>query len=408
MRGSRKKKSSFLAYLLTGSILTLVILAVTAGVFLRPYLSWPSVANVFNSAVLGTITELKLERLLAPAIPATAAVRPILADRIGVAHADGNYYFTTQPYLLEGAQAIQQLGSRVIKVFMQNPQSKYSFNSDWGRLPNLVDVLGSEYFQGLFAMDFSVYILQAHLDTQDSGYWRDGISDDEYHLIARNYYQAATYLLETYATAPAKKFIFEQWEADLYFELVLGSDLQSPAAVATAKAGLLRYFQARHEGIVAARRAVPTSQAQVFSAVELIYITSQPDSWHIVEDLDQVAADMISYSTGLDNGCDPERLRHNLDYLKSKLGGRAFYIGEMQVPEFDFRHQPEAHAQATLLLIDEALANGAEWVVLWQIYDNEIIDYEGIQVDRGFGLIRRDGALTPLYQLLKKTLLQVQ
>ena len=60
--------------------------------------------------------------LLALAIALAQAPVPIAAvelrDVLGVSHAAGQYNFTGEDYLNEGADRILELGSRVIKVFV--------------------------------------------------------------------------------------------------------------------------------------------------------------------------------------------------------------------------------------------------------------------------------------------------
>ena len=281
-----------------------------------------------------------------------------LADQIGVCHTDGFYAFTSEPHLLEGARAIRNMGSRVIKVFLQLPGKKYGLNSSWPgnwQIPNIVDVLRTDYFRALFDMDFSVFVLQAHLDTVDSNYWMDGIDENEFRLIENNYYQAARHLLTTYANRPVK-FILEHWEAELYYRLCMNLDNKrySPEQQRRAQNGLLAYFEARHSGVERARREAGNSLAQVFSAVEVIYVNSHKSDFRLIDHMDKVKADYIAYSAGEECGSNTRAMISNLRIIKSRTGDRPFYIGELQIPESDFKTS-EARAQAAIPQITTAL-----------------------------------------------------
>ena len=45
-----------------------------------------------------------------------------LSEKIGVAHTSGNYCLTKRPFLLEGAEQIRSLGSKVIKFSFRFPK----------------------------------------------------------------------------------------------------------------------------------------------------------------------------------------------------------------------------------------------------------------------------------------------
>src|SRR3954469_8888378 len=81
---------------------------------------------------------------------AQGGARPV-ADRLGVVHVDGKYHLTNKDFLNEGAEQIQALGSRVIKVwFVQNPQKYYPFNSRWPAVNSLIELAQTPYYRELF------------------------------------------------------------------------------------------------------------------------------------------------------------------------------------------------------------------------------------------------------------------
>jgi hypothetical protein len=323
-----------------------------------------------------------------------------LADKIGVAHANGNYYFSGKPYLIEGAQQIRDMGSRVIKVFLR--PEHYRYNSNWPNSPELADVLKTSYFQELFNMDFGTFVLQAHWNTIDHAGWLDGLDDRERAEIEENYYDAASYLLSQYGKT-GKRFILEHWEAELYLEWTTQKHLQNPTpqALSIAYGGFLDYLAARHAGVEKARRDFPSSSAKVFSAVEVVHI-STPSTFHLVDYMNRVKSDYVSYSM-YECGANIPLYQENIKILEDSIGGRPWYIGEMMLPEKHFANT-DTHSKSMLAMINAVLQSGAEFLILWEIYDNEPAGSQSMATDEGFGLIRRDGTATALYSELRKML----
>jgi len=310
---------------------------------------------------------------------------------------------------LEGAKAIKTLGSNVIKVFLW--PDKYVFNNgiDWPKsrqaAPNLIDMLKIPDFERLFNMDFNTFVIQTGADTLDSHFWADNLPSAKWKnqkkTYVQNYYNAARYLLQKYGNKN-KEFVFEQWEADLYYHDIMEDIIKKNPSIniKEVQKRFLEYLAARHEGVQKACKEFPNSRANVYSAVELIWISgyrADKANFKLIDRLDKVKADYISYSIGDDCGFDKNKLEANLAILKSKLNGRPFYIGEVQVPEDQAK---ELQKEYVLNLIDCALQAGAEYAIIWQIYNNE--------PQHQFGLIRKDGSKTPLYNTLKEILPKMQ
>jgi hypothetical protein len=106
-----------------------------------------------------------------------------------------------------------------------------------------------------------------------------------------------------------------------------------------------------------------------------------------------VAADYFAYSVSDDCGLSTNILKENLAVLRERAGERKYYLGELG---FVDREVPFL-VKPTISQIQVALKEGAEFVVIWNIYDNEVKE-DG--QDRGLGLIRRDGSVTVLYNQL--------
>eukprot|EP00041_Stephanoeca_diplocostata_P034509 m.1181132 g.1181132 ORF g.1181132 m.1181132 type:complete len:251 (+) comp24533_c0_seq11:134-886(+) len=79
------------------------------------------------------------------------------AQRLGATHWNPCYFRNASlPVLLDGAQSVAGMGSRVIKVALFEPATMYPFNSPlWpaGGFADLVSMAAHEYYASLFAME---------------------------------------------------------------------------------------------------------------------------------------------------------------------------------------------------------------------------------------------------------------
>lgn len=90
---------------------------------------------------------------------------------LGVAHWQGCYFKTAKPFLLDGAEEVRRLGSRILKVAFNfhEPWNDYPWHSEWPQeewrtwTPPPVEVAQHPYWRELFAMEgFDTFILIAY------------------------------------------------------------------------------------------------------------------------------------------------------------------------------------------------------------------------------------------------------
>jgi len=83
--------------------------------------------------------------------------------RVGAAHVAGKYHLTHKPFLIEGAEKLLALGTRLGKFWFMPASTarSYPFNSQWQSPETLVDLARSDHFRQLFALPFSTIILEA-------------------------------------------------------------------------------------------------------------------------------------------------------------------------------------------------------------------------------------------------------
>jgi hypothetical protein len=349
-------------------------------------------------------------------------MRPV-SEVVGISHVNGRYNFTDKPYLIEGADEILKLGSKCIKVWFNEVDKKYSFNSQW---PSNVNRLGyvslskTSYFEKFFNMPFNVYSLEmtdGNLNIQ----WRDGLSKAESKIVNDEYYDFTKYLLTTYRNT-GKTFILQNWEADGH----LATKKHTAQETKIAVQGMIDWTNARQDGVDRARREMSMEGVVVANAFEVSMVL---DSWTPPPFAIDVVVpfthnDLYSYSSYSSRKSDKlNTIVQRLKYIKTKTPPSKLYgehnlmIGEFGYEERQFPYKinvNDSTANVQQLSVKTQLEYLLDWGVIyifyWQVYCNEINDKNsnmGIAVRdnnqfKGFWLRRADGSFTLTYNYFKK------
>lgn len=332
-----------------------------------------------------------------------------LAKRLGVTHYDGRYHFTQQPYLIEGAKRIHDLGMGVAKFWLREDNLPgYTYHSEWGiRLDDrLVDVLKHPYYVEALKQPFSTVMLEVFPLTGSKTTFFD--ADSDYANEEEQFHEVAAHLLKTYGSRDIT-FILQNWEGDWLFR---HNDRktweQTPPEVVRRRADLFaRFLAARQRGVERARREAGSVKCRVLHGAEVNRVIDATRGIPTVmtEVLPKVAVDVVSWSCydGLGKAIDLwqgiEMLRHHMQPSPA-LGGKVVYLGEIGEPE----NLPGKTEAAVVDLWDRSMAVcfalDVPWVVHWELFCNEPLD--GTKADRrlrrmeelkGFWYVKPDGAL---------------
>ena len=116
-----------------------------------------------------------------------------IKDQLGATHVAGKYFFTNEPYLIEGCKKMSELGYGVVKLWFRKTGSGYPYNSNWNinKDISLVDLAKHPYWQTCFDMPFSTIALSiegAGIRTTDASAKAE---EDEIYALTK-------YLLEKY------------------------------------------------------------------------------------------------------------------------------------------------------------------------------------------------------------------
>jgi hypothetical protein len=339
-------------------------------------------------------------------LPAARAVE--IRDVLGVSHAAGKYNFSGEDYLNEGAGQILDLGSRVIKVFVDPSQMDvlYPFNSNWLPLTtDVVEIVQRPYFQQLFAKPFSTIILV--IPPAPLVQFADGLTAEEAAAERDQMNRLARYLLTAYAGS-GKTFVLQNWEGDHLLHAGLAADAPPDA---TRIQGMIDWWNARQEGVQAARLDLRPHDVEVAHGCEVNFLEAALQGKVTATNnvVPFTRCDLYSYSSW-DIGFDPAELVRALDHLESKapasrrFGRRNIYLGEYGKPKIQ-DVTDAARFDTVRDLMEAALGWGVRYAVYWQVYCNEPAQGNiagrprNVQM-RGFWLVRPDGLHARMWDIL--------
>ncbi len=318
-----------------------------------------------------------------------------LRDILGVTHTGGKYSFTDKPYLIEGAEKVQELGCRTIKLWFSDVVKQYPFHSQWPEYHSLAELAQTPYFQTVFQMPFKTYILETFAVGLSDQNWREGMTPEQALQEQRQFADLTRYLLTTYR-GTGKTFILQNWEGD--WAARNGFDEKKAIPQKTIE-GMIAWFNARQEGVDQARKEIPDSGVKVYHAAEVnrvkIAMEGMPNVVNAV--LPHTHNDLVSYSAW-DTESDPVLFPKALDFIAANtpdsaaFGAKNLYIGEYGLPENDYKQ--EVLELTVKNVVETCLQWGCPYIVYWELYCNEPRHEPVIKNEdaRGFWLIRPDGS----------------
>lgn len=349
-----------------------------------------------------------------------------LTDKLGVTNWGAKYHHTNDPILIEGAKQVQAMGSSLIKLAVtRNYRNEYNYNSpDWPVVTNIKELLMTDYFQTVLDMPFTVYSLIANEFSAVN--WKDGLGAIEYDMVENEYYEAAKYLIETFAQSE-KTFVLQNWEGDNLLNL---RSIANDADRAVAIQGMIDYLNARQDGITRARTELGDRGVTVAGAAEVNWVPGHPSESFVAplvidEVIPHTRMDLYSFSSwGTTTAATADWLGNKIQYIKDKAPSSDLYgtdnvfLGEFGCYEvhiqngiFDDYSGEYQRVIAKKQLIS-AFDAGAKWAFYWQMYCNGLRNGVPNVVGRvytnsdlvGVWLIRADGTETPTYTYFKDLL----
>jgi len=371
------------------------------------------------------LTDAEIAQIIEKNRPLKGGVVPKdIKHRLGATHVAGKYYFTDEPYIIEGSRMLSEMGYGVLKLWFRKNPSGYPFNSEWNITGDisLKELAQHPYYAECFDMPFSTIGLSV-----DGAGIRTTVESAA--IEEQEIYELTKYLLETYREREIS-FILHNWEGDWmmrggtgdqarwsrkagtlikavdgdrYTVLVPSDSLQRSEA-------MVRWFAARQNGVNRARAEVTGSKCKVYHAIEANKVTESMEGIPGIANfvLPNVEVDMVSWSCY--DGMDPEgiKLYRGIEYLKSQMkptpymkGERVVFLGEIGIPEQRYEglmeKEPVINRWDTFMGVSFAL--DVPYVIQWELFCNEpkneelrrLVETRKTDEMRGFWLIRPDG-----------------
>jgi hypothetical protein len=361
-----------------------------------------------------------------------APLRSQSSFAVGIAHVAGNYGFTQENFLVEGAERIQALGSDAIFIYL-TPSFRQKYperaSNSWPATDphNLVELAQTDPYRYVLGMPFKTIVLTANTFANSGSVAGFASTPSRWDAEEQEYYRLAKYLYQTYQGS-GKTFILKNWEGDW-----LG--LQNYDTTADISPGMIddlrAWLSAREHGVNRARQELGRIPGvAVFHAVEVnrVLDCSQRGLQRLINAVvPYVNADMVTYSSydstlaGSDANAVAQSLNEALDTIKRLapdplgLGDRRILITEYGLYEMKRPSETIWRAEA---ILSTAKSAGLVGAFLWNVFDNECTDANG-QPDGvgilpgdagrpdaaacpGLWAVRPDGSISPVVSVLQK------
>lgn len=309
------------------------------------------------------------------------SARPELSDFnyiIGTQTFSPAYQFTTKSKRVETAEAIQQMGSNILKTRVRE---------------------ADEELELLLDMPFAYYFFWYR---SQSRIWKRGLSDKDKQTEYDKVY-AFTKRLLTGCSGTQKTFFVGHWEGDWY--LLSNYDPQSEVSDESIQ-GMTDWLNIRQQAVDDAKRDTQHHEVQVYAYVEVNRVRDGMvnNKKRVVNCvLPHTNIDYVSYSAYDIQRLPLAEVHETLDYVESKLpkkdtiSGKRVFIGEFGIPAEAVDFEGKEHMKRNREIMLRFLQWGCPFVLYWEMYNNEIRDGK----QRGFWLINDKNEKQPLYYLFQ-------
>lgn len=327
------------------------------------------------------------------------------ADVVGINHINSYYHITDGDYINEGADQVLALGSRVIKLIIRDKlEGYYRFNLEWPEITSLVQAAELPCFKEVFAKPFTTFVLMTFAPGREIHYFTKGMTAEDEAHERDAYYAFTKYLLTTYR-GTGKTFVFQNWEGDWVLTPPPLDMDKKPDPVAVD--GMIKWLNARQDGVTRARNEVGMDGVRVFHAAE-VNLVEKAQLGHptVTNDvLPFTHCDLYSYSAYDTMGQSEAKYRSALTYLAEKapdsaaFGAKNVYIGEFGWPESLVSE--EQRLNMIRYSVETALEFGAPYILFWEMYCDgpkagATAPYDNGEMV-GNWLIRPDGSKSPAW-----------
>ncbi len=375
------------------------------------WVAWPCVALVCacgtDAPPAATVSASQ-----APAVACAERVELSRSPALGVSHAGGSYprLAESESFLKHGADKIQSLGARSIKLFLTNDY-RARYPETWpAGIDSLAALAATDNFKQVFSQPFETYALLTFTFALGVGDpWRSNPSPALFAAETAEIQELVEYLLTEYAGS-GKTFILQNWESD--WPLRAGG-VTDEATLQSRARRMVDWLNARQAGVNAARAKVGERGVRVLHSVELNRVLSDDPVRAVTAVLPHICPDAASYSAYEithvpqdSKQADAEtliqsRLSTALAEIRNNIPpGTPIYLSEFGFPETELEHGKLDVARLIESVLRVAEAERLSHAFYWQVFDNECTG-PGIGC-RGFWIVRPDGSLSKAGKALER------
>jgi len=334
--------------------------------------------------------------------------------RMGATHTDGQYCLTKEPFIIEGAKKLNELGYGCLKLWFgksDGNEGGYNFNSDWKLTKDisLRDLAQHPYYKEVFGLPFKTFALNIN-----QGY--AGASREEQtetlDTIEKEFYELTKYFLREYRNRDVT-FILEMWEGDWQLRGGTGEGSQwkkgvTPPDISFRVKNMIDWLNARQKGVSRARSEMGRTTCKVFNAAEVNKVYDGMDGIPSMTTsiLPKVKLDMVSWSSYDGKSNDGVKMYRGIDFIRQKFvpteymnGKKVVFIGEIGEAENMNNQSRESIRNFWDVMIGVYLAQNIPYTFIWELYCNEPKVGPRTQIKnktadelRGFWLIKPDGS----------------
>ncbi len=336
-----------------------------------------------------------------------AKLPPDFNARVGATHVAGKYHFTKKPFLIEGADKLLELGTRLGKFWFMPTGGghDYPFNSTWTKAKDFVELAKMDYWEQLFAMPFQTFMLEAHTPEGDS--FKQDKPPRFYEKITNDFAEITAHFYKKFRDRDVT-IILQHWEGDWLLRGAGQKWNPPPDDWQKRCEQMQKWLAARQAGVTKGRKENSAgAKCRVVHAAEVNRVV---DAWKNIPTmtthvLPGVELDMVSYSY-YDAMDSPVTLWKAIEEIRKhahtsgSFGAHAVCLGEVGIPE---NEQKNRIAERWDEFLGVALAMDVPYVAHWEVFCNELNPkltpaptppVKRNDDVRGFFLVRPDGSLS--------------
>jgi hypothetical protein len=332
----------------------------------------------------GNLTDPQILMLIQKSRPSKGGIIPSdLKNRLGATHMDGQYCFTQEPYIVEGAKKMNELGYGMLKLWFAKADGDakgYKYNSDWKLTKTMTfkELAEHPYYKEVFSLPFKVFALNIN-----EGFGGASTEDQNQTLnrIEKEFYDLTKYFLTHYKNREVS-FILEMWEGD--WTLRGGTQHWKKGEVHTDAPirvkNMIDWVKARQKGVNRARNEIRKSKCKVYNALEVNRVFDGLEGIPTLTDnvLPNVQVDMVSWSAYDGKSPDGLKMYKGIDYIRQRLiptsymkGAKVVFIGEINEHENANNRTREYVREFCDVMMGVYLAQNISYIFYWELYGNE-------------------------------------